>query len=307
MVLVSFSDTILYAAEVAGGGPERGKDLHVLGYENTVQNGVGGAGDGGNAMLLPIPARPGTMTQRNCVSTKWCPRILQDYSLALFPPVVVYPRSTLGGRGVVPEARVEVFDSGIYTVVLAQDATAIPAALDRVPPAKRPTLNPDLFRAYDRWYAGWTFALCCFNNRHAARATPMLWWYEPIDPDSLFAPALDCHTGALPDLTADVDVDHTLVVGSYQMRGGRDVRFRDWFGRAANPYLVRRVIGDHVNSRTGAGISRKVQDDEFIPTPRGFRVAGGMPQKLPNGDFTFPLGDVRKGWFRYERVKPPGA
>jgi hypothetical protein len=131
------------------------------------------------------------------------------------------------------------------------------------------------------WYPDWTFALCCFNNRHAARATPMLWWYEPMDPDSLFTPAVDCHTGAVPDLKADVVVDHTLVVGSCQMQGGMPVRFRDWFGWSANPYLVRRVIG--------------------------CRLGGRIPTKLPNGDFKFALGEVREGRFWYQRVKPPAA
>jgi hypothetical protein len=238
-----------------------------------------GNGQTGNAMLLPVPAVPRTMTPRNCISTRWCPRILKDYSLALFPPRKVYPRSSrLSWRSAPPPApRVEVFETGIYTVVLAEDARAIPAALDRVPPAKRPVLNQELFEAYSAWYPAWTFALCCFNNRHQAQATPLLWWYEPMHPDELFAPAVDCHTGAVPDLKADVPLDHTLVVGSYQMQGGQRVRFRDWFRWGASPYLVRRVIG------------------------------GRPPARMPNGDFVFRLEDVRAGHYRFRRVKPPAA
>src|SRR5205823_2395778 len=103
-------------------------------------------------------------------------RILQDYSRALFPPVVMQPAGLSRSKGMPLEPEVEVFDSGIYTVVLARDARAIPGALSQVPAAKQPVLNPELFQAYARWYPDWTFALCCFSNRQAARATPMLWW-----------------------------------------------------------------------------------------------------------------------------------
>ena len=38
-------------------------------------------------------------------------------------------------------------------------------------------------------------------------------------PDRLFLPAIDCHTVAIPDLNADVAVDHVIAVGSHRMTG----------------------------------------------------------------------------------------
>jgi hypothetical protein len=70
-----FSGTILYAGEVV----ENGSPIHVLGYENTVQNLAGADGfredrawrdePRGNAMVLHFPAVPGTMSQANVVDT----------------------------------------------------------------------------------------------------------------------------------------------------------------------------------------------------------------------------------------------
>jgi len=278
---VRFSSTILYTAEVLP--PKHEQPVHVLGYENTVQGTPTDRGLG-NAMLLPIPAVPGTMSQLNCIPTKWCPRILQDYSLALIPPLPASAYMLLSSATPPKPERVQMFESGIYTVVLAENAEAIPAALSRVPERKRPTMNPALFEAYSAWYPNWTFALCCFNVFHAAHATPMLWWYEPMNPNVLFAPGVDCHTGDVPDLTAEVVVDHTIIAGSYLLKGGKRVRFRDWFGSGASPYLCPRVIGGRTQ-----------------------RAPDGYVCTLPNGDFTIPVEDTRAGRFKYERVKPPAA
>jgi hypothetical protein len=266
--------TALYAAEAI---TEEGTRLHVLGYQNTVASLVGekgllSKGGSGNAMLLPFPAEPGSMTSANVLDTEECPNILQDMKRAVEPP----PRGL--GKTVSVAAPVEVFSTGIYTVVLARDARAIPGALPQVPAAKRPPLNADLFDAYARWYPEWTVALCCFNNRQAALATPLLWWYRPMDPRQLFAPALDCHSGHVPDLRARVKVDHVLAFSSPELRErGRCVPYQDPIPPAVAPYLHLRVIG------------------------------AGFHQTMPNGDFVCQVADVRQGKFAPQRVPPPAA
>lgn len=270
------ASTVLYAAEVDAGG-ER---VHVLGYQNKVANKTSplarlmGKG-GGNAMILPFPAEPGSMTRENVLDTEHCPNILQDMKRALEP----MPR----GRGLTDAPHsgapaVQVFTTGIYTVVLARDARAIPKALGRVPAEKRPGLNPQLFDAYAIWYPDWTIALCCFNNRQAALATPMLWWYRPREPDRLFAPALDCHTGAVPDLGAKVMVDHVVAFASPELgERGEPVRYQDAIPPAVAPYLCGRVIGE------------------------------GFHKRMPNGDFVCRVADVRRGLFKPQRALPPAA
>jgi hypothetical protein len=283
-VRVHFSDTVLYAAEVTVGG---GEPVHVLGYQNKVQGRAGPSsiltswlplGRAGNAMILPFPAVPRTMTPANVLDTGRCRDILQDMAAALISP----PASRAAGWGVRPgrsgPPKVQVFRAaGIYTVVLAQDARDIPAALSQVPRAKRPRLNPALFDAYARWYPDWTVALCCFSNRQARLAHPLLWWYRPMHPDRLFLPAVDCHTGDVPDLEASVAVDHVVAVGSYRMTGGRPVRYRDTVPPAVAPYLRPSLIG------------RRYRED------------------LPNGDFVCRLDDLAKGTFALSRCKPPAA
>ncbi len=282
-VSVRFSDTVLYAAEVVA--PETGETVHVLGYQNKVQDRAGrlsrAAGllpfaGAGNAMILPFPAVPGTMTRANVLDTDECRDILQEMAAVVAPPTMAW-----GGKGRAKGADVppvQVFSTGIYTVVLARDPVDIPAALDQVPAEKRPALNPALFEAYAAWYPGWTVALCCFNNRRARLAAPMLWWYRPVRDDRLFLPALDCHTGDVPDLDESVAVDHVIVVGSHRMERGRPVYFRDvWLPGHVVPYIRRRIIGDLIR------------------------------EQMPNGDFICRLDDVHQAEFRPERARPEGA
>ena len=80
---------------------------------------------------------------------------------------------------------VQVFDHDIYTVLLAADPTLIPAALQRVPPHRRPTLSPDLLGFYADHFSDHSIAVCCFDNADAQQAKPLLLRYPPLDPDRL--------------------------------------------------------------------------------------------------------------------------
>ena len=196
-------------------------------------------------MILPFPAMPKTMTQTNVVDTKNCRDILQDMADAVAPqsPTNGWESVSLS-RSAAPPPKIQVFHAaGIYTVVLAQDPRDIPSALHQVPRSKRPILNPALFDAYARWYPEWTVALCCFNNRRAQLANPLLWWYQPMHPDRLFLPAVDCHTGDVPNLDAHVAVDHVIAVGSHRMSGGQRVIYRDTVPKPVAPYLRPTLIG----------------------------------------------------------------
>jgi hypothetical protein len=281
-VAVHFSNTILYAAEMLRDNSEV---VHVLGYQNKAQNHAGRGkglgnlfrpffkGSGGNAMILPFPAVPQSMSKDNVLNTKDCRDILQDMARALAPPMQA-PRTFALAAAPAPQARVQIFEAaGIYTVVLAQDPRDIPAALDQVPREKRPALNPELFAAYAEWYPDWTIALCCFNNDKAKLADPLLWWYQPMFTDHLFLPSLDCHTGDVPNLTAQVAVDHVLAVSSYQLSEGTPVYYSQDV-KAIDSYLARFLLGGKYNTN------------------------------MANGDFMFKLKDVRQGRFTPLRILP---
>jgi hypothetical protein len=334
---VRFSDTILYAAEVTD---PRGGVVHVLGYQNRAQNNVNRLSaapknllaklkglfiptnkeNTGNAMILPFPAVPGTMSRENVLDTENCPDVLKDIAEAVKPVTENLFLSQSASFG--PSRAVQIFEAaGIYTVVLADDARAIPEALDRVPKEKRPALNPELFEAYAEWYPDWTIALCCFNNEEAQEALPMLWWYEPMFPEQLFLPALDCHTGDVPDLTTNVAVDHTLAVGSALAEisvpadlsvikcalcatsNARDLVFCLGCGCLLSQEEKKRQAGGYRqvyyrNPHLLAGLKSYLLS---------YVIGNSLKEQMPNGDFICRIDEVRKGIWNPLRTLPPNA
>jgi hypothetical protein len=250
-----FSGTILYVGRHTH--PEHGP-VEVLGYQNTAVN----LSAGPNAMLLHLPAAE--MTRANFLDTTATPDVLKDLVDALRPVSFGQPAGAATTRSA---AAVEVFDHGVYTVVLAADPRDIPAALDRVPQHKRPRLSPELFTFYAETFPLYPVALCCFDNADARRAGPLLMWYPPIYSGRLTAPALDCHTGGVPDANGWVRPDHWVVVGLDEASGewGTPVRYRSEPGPLA-PFLPQRVIGREVSHG-----------------------------HLRNGDFVLSLDDARAG------------
>lgn len=287
-----FSGTVVYAGEAE----KDGVLVHVLGYQNTVDN-RNSSGGGGNAMLLPIPAKAGTMSASNILDTRKCKHILEDMKDFVLNKHASR-RISLGAltkSNAMPEPLV--FDHDIYTIVLAQDAKAIPGALSRVPEEKRPALNNEIFKAYSKWYPGYTFALCCFNTKDEAKAFPMLWWYEPSEPDQLFCPALDAHDGKPPRLGVQVDVDHVVVAGSHKIEP---------------PRAERAAETDEMKEFALNDVSVVKYTDQAMPTdvrkllPRC--IVGGLETGMrKNGDFVFATKDVRSGVLKVIRKDPPGA
>lgn len=269
-----FSQTRGLAAEV-----ERdGKIYHLLGYQNTAESLVApkpGAPTG-NALFLPIPAVANSMGPKNILDTSSGPNILKDLEMLVLP---VSKGRSVRSVDQLPNS-VQVFSHDIYTIVLASDARDIAKALEKVPASRRPAMNPEIFGSYQKWYPGWTFALCCFDVRKQTEAKPMLWYYQPRDPQHLFFPALDAHDGKPPQLGAMVATDHTLMAASSKMapRVSANVIYRD---RSMTPQLR-----------------------AWLPTS----VIGGVfRQSMKNGDFVMDVREVRQGVFKPQRVEPPGA
>ncbi|MBB1247009.1 hypothetical protein GL263_26190, partial [Streptomyces durbertensis] len=206
MAPARFSGTTLYVGRRHH--PTHGL-IHVLGYQNSAAN----LHDGPNAMLLHLPsAQP--VTPDNFISAGKSDKILSRMVDALRPVAPAAPGGMDWMGGAPRSAAVRVFDHDVYTVLLAEDATLIPAAISRVPRRRRPRLDPALMEFYAAHYPHHTIAVCCFDNVQARRAKPLLLWYHPLDDQLLTAPALDCHTGGPPDLTADVPVDHWVILGT---------------------------------------------------------------------------------------------
>jgi hypothetical protein len=200
MERADFSGTILYGGRCSH--PTHGV-VEVLGYQNTVVNLVTGP----NAMLLHLPS-PGVKSSQ-FIGVGRHGDVLSRMVDAVRPVAAAADMQWMDAGGTV-----EVFEHDIYTVVLAGDPTQATAALARVPAHKRPVVNPELFEFYRDVFPCHSVALCCFDNAEAKRAKPLLIWYEPIDQNRIVLPALDCHTGAIPDCDALVRRDHWLLCGS---------------------------------------------------------------------------------------------
>lgn len=295
------TSTKILAAEVMRGG----RSVRVLAYGNTVANGPdpqSAAGPGfqiANAMLLPFPAKPGSMGEHSVVDTSTARSFLNDMA----KPVENERMSRGVSQGAMTLGAVRpalVFESGIYTVVMSDNASAIADAMHKVPLAKRPTLPQGFVSLYERWYPGWALALCCFNVMDTTAASPMLWWYEPMDDQMpLFAPALDAHDGGLPEAqsftpyeaysnrprsAADdpyvVTVDHTILFGSH------------------------RFVGAHRTS----GALRSTEVDQAISSLLPTTYVGQMVHGAhANGDFVMSIAELNKGRpAKALRVQPPG-
>lgn len=263
------SDTILYAAETERGG----RRVHVMAYQNRAQN----LAKGPNAMLLPIPAAA-PLSADNTLDMRIYSGILGDY-VATYghyqPSRIRWANTSLYKTGA---AEAQVFDSGSYTVVLAKDARVIPAALARVPENRRPAPNRAIFSAYARYYPGWHMALCCYDG--AIEAEPLVFWYEPLFPDRLFAPALDAHDGNPPDLGAKVWRDHYVFFASLRAKRGMVLRKKQTHSALlANirPLFLERFAGTDLRD-LGA-----------------------------NGDFWLDIKDLDSETIGFETLPPPGA
>ncbi|WNE94522.1 hypothetical protein PS467_03840 [Streptomyces luomodiensis] len=236
-----FSGTTVYAGRRHH--PAHGL-IHVLGYQNTAHN----LADGPNAMLLHLPALP--MTRENFLSAGRCQDILTRMVDAVRPRPVAAD-DQMAWMGWEPRPAVEVFDHDVYTVLLAADATLIPSALTRVPRRKRPRIDPRLLEFYADRYPCHTLAVCCFDNADARRAKPLLMWYEPLEPDRLTVPALDCHTGGPPDPDAEVAVDHWVLFGTDEAPEGwgEPVDYPAGMRHELRSYLPGTVVGAYFGDR----------------------------------------------------------
>lgn len=279
-----FSETTLYHGRCHH--PEHGR-IHVLGYQNTAYS----RADQPNAMLLHLPGTG--MTQDNFVDTTASRDILTAMTRTLSPPLSRHGAAPGGlPRAALPD--VEVFEHDIYTVVLARNATLIPDALGLVPEHKRIPVNRPLFDFYARLYPDYAVALCCFNNRDAARSAPLLLWYDPLHPDRVELPAIDCHTGGIPAIGGPVDVDHWVVLGT-------DEESPSWnLGPVPHDLTRWRSTRMRWTPEDLAGPA-----GPFLPTNIAGRTYSGM---LANGDFMIPTTDLAIGRFTaMDRVGPGGA
>lgn len=237
-VTSSLSDTLIYVGE----GKRDGKIVHVMAYQNTAVTFDGEP----NAMILPFPTST-PMGPENMVDTKSFGSFLEDISNAskhVMKSRSLYASDSMKG-GPAAASIAQVFDSGSYTVILADHVKQIPEALNRVPENKRPKVSLNFLFNYGRMYPNQPIVICCWAGR--LEAEPILWWYEPTDPTNLFIPTMDAHDGKAPNVEEDVFADHIISVGSVNAKDGAEVSYTSKIADGLKGLFPKFVHGTRLN------------------------------------------------------------
>lgn len=253
-------------------GEARLKDLglvHVLGYQNQVQN----KSTGPNAMILHFPSKE-AMGKKNVIE-------LGDEGANLLNHYCnQFSSSFSRGTKSVASNGVEIFKTGIYTVVISDKPTLINSALSAIPKKIRPSIHPELMAWYEKVYPGYSIALCCFDNKELVSANPLFWWYKPINEDELFFPAIDAHEGGVPDLSKKVTIDHVLTCSVIDF---------------SCPEKTTDVA--HLKS------SLPTETHKFLPDTIMGKAYQNLDSQM-NGDFIIPKSRLREGHSLFDRRKP---
>lgn len=232
----------------------------------------------GNALVIPLVTGDFGSVEllRGTAET---PDLLRDIRRTLLPP----QRRSRGSRSFGSDSKgavvIEQFD--IYTIVRAENASAIPNAVKAVEARKRPPLNQELFDALESWY-GCPFAVACFNtDDDQGESKPIAFKYQPLYPDVFMIYTLDGHDGGVPDLNAQVELDHTVFASTWRSKAdaGKTVRYSDDIPAELKPYVPERVVGRSLPAGT----------------------------TMVNGDILVPIDSVAAGQFEAYRVLPPNA
>jgi hypothetical protein len=217
----------------AGEAKKDGKLVHVLAYQNLAESNVP------NAMTLPIPAK--NIGQENCIDTRPFKNFLKNIIDSAKSPLL--SRSAKGVAASAASSYGEVFDVGSYTVVIAKTAhpSGIRALLKQVPENKRPEVNVEIFQSLYKLYENWPIAICCWSG--TIKPEPILFYYEPLHEDVLFAPGLDAHDGKAP-IRNQVRVDARITFGSVGHDiGHRDIVFEDSVPPSVKDLFPKSVAG----------------------------------------------------------------
>ncbi len=231
----------------------------------------------GNMIMVPVRAKAGTIELRE-VKRFDAFRAWQE---------AVKPFTTLRSMSKSEPQDVQVVKNydGLYDVVIARSADAIPAAIVQVDPQRRPEIREELFNELSLLYPkddGWHMLLFCFTQMPGPQVASCLLTFEPVEghEDDLFAGSLDGHSGAIE--RRDVYLDCTLAFGSHTLKDG--------VNGAVKPNWINRSIVDAY---------------PWIDVPvRGVQFAAGTP--CSQGDFTVSALALQEEKFPIRRVLPSG-
>lgn len=281
------SNTRLYVGESF----KNGKIVHVLAYQNVAET------DGPNAMVLPFPTDV-AMGPENMINTS----LFKDFLKDITDASKVHTKGFGARRGMTlcasasTDSLAQVFDSGSYTVVLADHVDQIPEALTRVPARKRPKVSDQFLEGYGELYPDQPIAVCCWNG--SIEAEPLMAWYEPKDTSTLFIPTMDAHDGGAPKFGQKVDTDHIISVGGINLDRGNEVTYTQ-IKRIPNDVmglLPTRVHGKRLPGRLENG-DCFVKTAALHSTSKEYYSGGALAVELTRGHGTkVDYSTVMNGW-----------
>jgi hypothetical protein len=171
----------------------------------------------------------------------------------------------------------------MYTVGLAKDFQGARDFLSSLPEEKRPEISEELKNFFEEKYAGWSFAVCCFDSKNSIDAQPIAFEYKPFGKDLIYFPTMDGHDGGAPDVNEFVNTDHTFIyehTGSMEIPQGKSYRFVQEFVtlEAAVPeflqnkrYRASFMRGHQKNGDTFID-AKKMADSNFSDEPEFKRI-----------------------------------
>lgn len=185
---------------------------HVLAYQNTPID----LSDKPNCMLLHIPSKE-ALSPENVFDTSDCSDFLRTIVESVLPPP---PPDWVGfrGRG---QGKNYVFEMGVYHIAILNHVSekGLEEALVLVPNQKRPQISKAFLDFFQDNFSNYPLLLCCFNNKAAAVASPIMVHFNPIYPDIFMFNTLDSH-GKIPEIGSSIRFPQKLLIASQFLKQG---------------------------------------------------------------------------------------
>jgi hypothetical protein len=102
---------------------------------------------------------------------------------------------------------------GMYQIYLLKDLSGL------LPDLGIP-ISTEMVEFFHNTYPNFTFVVCVFDSAQTMDAQPIALRYTPINPDMLFFPTMDAHSGKPPVEGEEVDVDHSIITVMEDQRWG---------------------------------------------------------------------------------------
>jgi len=253
---------------------------HFIAYSNSVKNLSGKP----NAMILAIPGKTKPSWFHN--TEKYKDFLTEISEKATIEHWIGSLTRGLRSKGM-GYLSFEQFELGMYTIGLADSFDGAEDFINSLSDDKKPDIGEELKNFFKTEYAGWSFAVCCFDSTKAIDAQPIAFEYTPFNKDFLYFPSLDAHDGGAPDLTKSVRADHTIIFEHTGKMNDNQTYYMESVKLDApvpeflqeRKYRLAHMNGHVKNGDTFIKIS-EMNDIDFETDPKMYRIPP-VPNKFP--------------------------